>query len=68
MLCLTCVFTLQRTDSYALSNLCFHVAANRLDVIGDSIVCSDNRSLPKALECDFKWDCLDGSDEQNCGK
>ncbi|KAJ9591382.1 hypothetical protein L9F63_002079, partial [Diploptera punctata] len=37
-----------------------------LDVIGDSIVCSDNRSLPKALECDFKWDCLDGNDEFNC--
>ncbi|KAJ4443998.1 hypothetical protein ANN_05787 [Periplaneta americana] len=37
-----------------------------LDVIGESIVCSDNRSLPKALECDFKWDCLEGNDEHGC--
>ncbi|XP_021913188.1 G-protein coupled receptor GRL101-like isoform X3 [Zootermopsis nevadensis] len=39
---------------------------NGMDVIGESIVCADNRSLPRALRCDFKWDCLDGSDEQNC--
>jgi hypothetical protein len=45
-----------------------HLAANGLDVIGESFVCSDNRSLPRALTCDFKWDCLEGNDELNCGK
>jgi hypothetical protein len=51
-----------------LNHIVIHLAANGLDVIGESIVCSDNRSLPKALTCDFKWDCLEGNDEFNCGK
>jgi len=48
--------------------LCSDLAANGLEVEGDSIVCYDNRSLPDALKCDFKWDCLEGTDELNCGK
>ena len=47
---------------------CSGLAANGLEVVGDIVVCHDNRSLPNALKCDFKWDCLEGTDEQNCGK
>jgi hypothetical protein len=48
--------------------LCSDLAANGLEVEGEIVVCNDNRSLPDALKCDFKWDCLEGSDEWNCGK
>ena len=29
--------------------------------------CSDGQCIPISLYCDFRKDCLDGSDEQNCG-
>ena len=48
--------------------LCSDLAANGLEVEGETVVCYDNRSLPDALRCDFKWDCLEGTDELNCGK
>jgi hypothetical protein len=48
--------------------LCSDLAGNGLEVEGKIVVCSDNRSLPHALKCDFKWDCLNGTDEENCGK
>jgi hypothetical protein len=44
------------------------LAANGHEVEEDIVVCYDNRSLPDALKCDFKWDCLEGTDELDCGK
>jgi hypothetical protein len=49
-------------------SFCSDLAANGLEVEGEIVVCSDNRSLPDALKCDFKWDCLEGTDEKNCGE
>jgi len=48
--------------------LCSDFAANGLEMEGEIVVCNDNRSLPDALKCDFKWDCLEGTDELNCGE
>ena len=49
--------------------LCFYISAEAILCDNDAFACkSGNRCIPKLWKCDGEHDCVDGSDEQQCGK
>ena len=62
-----CQYILHKTSGELL--VCFngkHLENCQTKVCSNSIKCSNSYSVPYTYICDGKWDCFDGSDENEC--